>query len=44
MGTPDLWAVENRAVTSQGGAQCPMWTRVSLKVPLSPVLLPSGNS
>lgn len=37
-----LWAVENRAATWQGDAQRPMWARVSLKVPLSPVLLPLG--
>lgn len=37
-----LWAVENRAAPCQRGVQCPMWAHVSLKVPLSPVLLPSG--
>lgn len=37
-----LQALENRAVTCQGGEQCPVWTLVSLKVPVSPVLLPSG--
>ncbi len=31
-----LWEGENRAVTCQGGAQCPMWAPVSVKVKVPP--------
>lgn len=40
----NAWPLGSRKQSCGQSRWCPMWTRVSLKVPLSPVLLPSGNS